>query len=389
VRTLTTRANFDDMVDDMRWTADSGALVFQAERRGRLPLFRVPAGGGEIAEVLTHAWIDGWELTPDGGAVLYARRSVAEPAEIFRATLADNGARAGARERLTTFNAELEAEVDIRPAEELWVRGDGDYDVHVFVVKPHGFDPSRRYPLILNVHGGPQGQFGDSYRGDWQVYPGKGYVVAFPNATGSTGYGQDFTDGIACDWGGRVFRDLMRVTDALAELPYVDRDRMGAMGWSYGGYMMMWFQGHTTRFKAIAAMMGLYDLRSFYGATEELWFPEKDLCGTPWTSDHYERWSPSNSVERFATPSLVITGELDFRVPYTQSLQYFTALQKRGIPSELVVFPNAGHWPGWREMIFYYTAHLEFFHEWLGGQPPSLDTETLMRTGVDAEPARD
>jgi acetyl esterase/lipase len=139
--------------------------------------------------------------------------------------------------------------------------------------------------------------------------------------------------------------------------------------------MMMWFQGHTTRFRCLAAMMGLYDLRSFYGATEELWFPERDLCGTPWDSDAYERWSPSAFSDAFQTPSLVVTGELDYRVPYTQSLQYFTALRRRNIPARLVVYPGAGHWPAWHEMAFYNNAHLDWFHRWLGGEPAPWDVE--------------
>ena len=170
------------------------------------------------------------------------------------------------------------------------------------------------------MHGGPQQQWADAFRGDWQVYPGAGYVVAFANPHGSTGYGQEFTAEISGDWGGAPFEDLMKVTDALEKLPYVDANRMGAMGWSFGGYMMNWFEGHTDRFKAIASMMGMYDLRSFYGATEELWFPEWDLKGQPWNSQLYEKWSPSNSVKNFKTPCLVITGERDYRVPYTQSL---------------------------------------------------------------------
>ena len=206
----------------------------------------------------------------------------------------------------------------------MWVDGAAGAKIDVFIVKPHDFDPSRKYPLILNVHGGPQEQWRDAFRGDWQVYPGAGYVMAFANPHGSTGYGQDFTAQISGDWGGAVFEDLMKVTDALEKLPYVDANRMGAMGWSFGGYMMNWFEGHTDRFKAIASMMGLYDLRSFYGSTEELWFPEWDLKGPPWNSPLYEKFSPSTAVKNFKTPTLVITGERDYRVPYTQSLQFFT-----------------------------------------------------------------
>jgi dipeptidyl aminopeptidase/acylaminoacyl peptidase len=283
--------------------------------------------------------------------------------------------------QLSSFNSRLAEEVDIRPAEELWVQGAGEYELQVFLVKPHDFDPTRKYPLILNVHGGPQSPWTDRYRGDWQVYPGKGYIVAFPNPTGSAGFGQDFVDAIACDWGGRVYGDLMRVTDALAEIPYVDADRMGAMGWSWGGYMMMWFQGHTQRFQALAAMMGVYDLRSMYGATEELWFPKHDFCAQPWERELFAQFSPSNFVDEFATPCLVITGERDFRVPYTQSLQFFTDLQLKGVPSRLIVFPDSGHWPGWHEMSFYYLAHLDWFHQYLGGEAPAWDLLGTLQTG--------
>jgi dipeptidyl aminopeptidase/acylaminoacyl peptidase len=369
-RYLTDRKVFDDWVDDMRWTKESGELVFQAEHHGRNPLYRIKLSGGKPEKIFQHGFVAGWELSPDGGEVVYARRSIHEPTEIFKARFLDE-----VPERMTTFNQAVEKEVDIRKAEELWIPGDGDYNVHCFVVRPHGFDPAKKYPLILNVHGGPQSQWADAFRGDWQVYPGKGYVVAFCNPTGSTGYGQAFTDAIAGDWGGRVYRDLMKVTDALEALPYVDTDRVGVMGWSYGGYMTMWMQGHTQRYQCIASMMGVYDLEAMYGATEELWFPEHDLKGTPWTSEEYAKWSPVKFVEEFKTPALVVTGEKDYRVPYTQSLEYYTGLKKMGVPARLVVFPNAGHWPSWYEMAFYYTAHLEFFHERLGGEPAPWSVE--------------
>jgi dipeptidyl aminopeptidase/acylaminoacyl peptidase len=361
VRHLTSRAGFDDMVVDFRWSADSQRLVFEAERRGRTPIYEVGVDGGEPREILVHGTLGGFELGADGGLVYSARR-VGEPPELYALDRRGVGSRA-----LTQQNAALLAEVDVRPAAEFRVAGEAGYDIHGFLVTPHGFDLGQKYPLILNVHGGPQSQWTDGFRGDWQVYPGKGYVVAFCNPTGSTGYGQDFCDAIRGDWGGRVYRDLMRVTDALEELPYVDRARIGLMGWSYGGYMSMWVEGQTDRFAANAAMMGLYDLRAFHGATEELWFPERDLRGTPWTSDDYERWSPCNHAANFKTPALVIAGELDYRCPYTQSLAYFTALQKQGVPSRLVVFPEAGHWPAWHEMAVYYNEHLAFFHAHLGG----------------------
>jgi dipeptidyl aminopeptidase/acylaminoacyl peptidase len=271
----------------------------------------------------------------------------------------------------------VEREVDIRPAETIEVAGADGAKVQCFIVKPHGFDPARKYPLILNVHGGPQMQWADAFRGDWQVYPGAGFVVAFPNPHGSTGFGQAYTDAISGDWGGKVMEDIQRVTDALAALPYVDKDRMGLMGWSWGGYAVNWLAGHTDRFKALASMMGIFDLHSEYFGTEELWFPEWEMKGAPWNSSLYDTFNPARFVARWRTPMLVVTGELDYRIPYTEGLATFTALRRQGVPARLVVLPRSGHWPRWTDMALYYTAHLEWFHRWLGGDAPPWSSADL------------
>ncbi len=371
--------SFRNWIDDFEWSADSRTIYFQGEVEGQIPIFSLDTSTGAIAPVLTDKTIDQFHLLKGGAGLLYIRRSTGEPAEIFHAGFA---AGKSVTSRLTHLNEDLEKDLDLRPAESMWVEGAGGAKVQVFIVKPHGFDPGRKYPLILNVHGGPQQQWTDGFRGDWQVYPGAGYVVAFANPHGSTGYGQDFTAEISGDWGGMVFEDLMKVTDALEKLPYVDPDRMGAMGWSYGGYMMDWFEGHTGRFKALASMMGVYDLKAMYGSTEELWFPQWDLKGAPWNSSLYAKWSADGYVKDFKTPCLVITGEKDYRVPYTQSLEFFTALQKMNVPSRLIVYSNAGHWPSWYEMALYYTAHLEWFQKYLGGGGPPWSTEEFLRNAV-------
>jgi len=372
--------SFRNWVTDFEWAQDSKSVYFDAPVEGDTPVFCVAIDSGKIEQVLLDKSIDAFNVSPDGQRIVYVRRSMEQPTEIFATGWAD-GKFAGSQP-FSHFNQDLENDVDFRPAERMWVKGADGAKVEVLIVKPHNFDPAKKYPLILNVHGGPQFQWQDAYRSDGQLYAGAGYVTAFPNPHGSTGYGQDFTAEISGDHGGKVFDDLMKVTDELAKLPYVDADRMGAMGWSYGGYMMDWFEGHTARFKAIASMMGVFDLRSMWGATEELWFPEWDYKGLPWTSDQYEKFSPSYYVKNFKTPCLVISGERDYRVPYTQSLQMFTSLQRMHVPSKLIIYSNAGHWPSWYEMALYGTAHLEWFHQYLGGGDAPWTTEKFLRNDV-------
>jgi dipeptidyl aminopeptidase/acylaminoacyl peptidase len=365
---------FPDWVTDFRWAADSQSLVFQGPLEGRNPLHRVPVDGGAIERVNLPS-AGAFDVAKDGRLAFTFSR-VGIPVELY--VLEADGVRL---QRLTGVNDPVAAAYDIRPAEELSVPGADGKPVQVFVVKPHGFRKGKRYPLIVNVHGGPQTQWSDTLRGDWQVYPGAGYVVAFPNPHGSTGHGQAYTAAISRDWHGKVLADVLAVVDALEREPYVDPERVGAMGWSYGGYMMNWLLGHTDRFEAVASMMGIYDLPTFYGTTEELWFPEWDLGGPPWqNAEAYREASPSTYAENFKTPTLVITGERDFRVPYTQSLDLFTALRRRGVPARLVVFPNDGHWPHHvRSMPLYYAAHLDWFHRYLGGKPSPYDLEAMIR----------
>lgn len=373
---------FDNWVDDYKWSADSKSIYFLGEVRGVEPLYSVDIKTGKIKSLIAGKAISGFDIDPKGN-VYYTYSTTGKPTAVYKTSLSDlkKGREAV---QLTHYNDSLEAAVDFRPSEQMWVKGAEGDSVEVFIVKPHNFDASKKYPLVINVHGGPQMQWMNSYRADWQVYPGAGYVVAYPNPHGSTGYGQKFCRDISGSWGGRPFDDVMKVTDELAKLSYVDSTRMGAMGWSYGGYFMNWLQGHTKRFKCLASMMGLYDLRSMWGGTEELWFPNFDLEGQPWNSPLYKKWSPSEYVRNFATPTLIITGERDYRVPYTQALQYFSTLQSLGIPSRLIVFDNDGHWPSTlKSMPLYYNAHLEWFHKYLGGAPAPWDSEDMVKKTPD------
>ena len=364
---------FDGWVLDFQWAADSKSLTIMAPIKGRFPLLRVALAGGKVMPIGV-PMARGFHAGP-GGKLAFIDTAVDRPTELYLAGKAGQAPR-----RLTRFSQAITAAHDLRPATEMWLPGAGGRKVHTFVITPHGYKPGKRYPLIINVHGGPQYQWSDMLRGDWQVYPAAGYVVAFFNPHGSIGYGQAYTAAISKDWGGKVYRDVMKVTDALVKLKYVDPERVGAMGWSYGGYMMNWLLGKTHRFKALASMMGLYDLPSFYGATEELWFPEWDLGGTPWGNPAaYRKWNPAANAAKFKTPTLVITGEKDYRVPYTQSLQLFTALRRQNMPARLIVFPNDGHWPSYvKSMPLYYAAHLDWFSKYLGGGGSPWKIEDLV-----------
>ncbi len=366
---------FDNWVDDFQWSADSKQIYFLGEVRGEEPLYAVDLAKGHIRPVIAGKAISGFCADGKGG-FYYSYSTTGKPSALYHAD------KKGRETQVSHLNDQLEAEVDMRPSETMWVMGAKGDSVEVFIVKPHNFDPSKKYPLIVNVHGGPQMQWMNSFRADWQVYPGAGYVVAYPNPHGSTGYGQAFCRAISGDWGGSPYEDVIAVTNKLAELNYVDSTRMEAMGWSYGGYFMNWLQGQPHRFKCLASMMGVFNLRAMWGTTEELWFPNFELGGQPWNSKLYDKWSPNMYVKNYRTPTLIITGERDYRVSYNQSLEYFTILQTLGIPSRLIVFDNDGHWPSnLKSMPLYYNAHLEWFHKYLGGAPAPWKSEDMVKNG--------
>jgi len=217
-----------------------------------------------------------------------------------------------------------------------------------------------------------------SYRWNLEGFAGYGYVVYAGNPRGSPGFGQQFVDEISGDWGGKVYDDLMRQADDLESLSYVDKKRIGAAGASFGGYMVAWMLGHTTRFAAMICHDGDIDLPAGQLATEELWFPKWELGGWPWESDLYEKWNPIRFAAKFRTPTLVVTNERDYRVPFEQGLELFTALQLQAVPSKLLVFPDEGHWvlkPG--NALFWHNVMVDWLAKWLGGAP--ADPNVLSR----------
>ncbi len=356
--------NLDRWVTGFTWHPDSSKLFFTSEDRGRQPIQFISVTGGEIRmAAIGNNTLDEMQFTRDGKTMVYSQQSGSQPAELYRAS-----ASGGVPVVLTRLNDAVLNARQLTPLEEFWADGAEGARVQAFVVKPFGFQASQKYPVLLLIHGGPQGNWGESwtYRWNAQVFAAAGYLVVMPNPRGSTGYGQKFIDDINGDWGGRAFDDIMAVADHVVALPYADGSRMAAAGGSYGGYMVDWMLGHTQRFKALVSHAGVYDLPSEAGETEELWFPLWEFSGTPWDNpEMYARWSPSHFAKDFHTPTLVIHGELDYRVPYGQGLQLFTALQLGKVPSKLLLFPDEGHWvlkP--QNSVLWYNTFLDWINTW-------------------------
>ncbi|HXY26150.1 MAG TPA: S9 family peptidase [Candidatus Acidoferrum sp.] len=337
---------FDRSADELAWSADSKTIYFTAEDQTQKPVYAMAARAGvEPKKIIADTYNSGLSITADGKMLAFERTSLTMPAEISSATSDGSNVR-----QLTHQNEPILASLDMNSPETFWFDGAEGTKVEAMLIRPPKFDATKKYPLLVLLHGGPQTMWSNAwgYRWNPQVFSGAGYVTLMINRRGSTGYGQKFTDEITNDWGGKAYLDVMNGVDfALKKYPFIDGARMAAAGGSYGGYMADWIATHSGRFKAIISHAGVYDKVSMY-ATEELWFEEHDMQGTPWTNpESYKKWAPSSyagDLGKYETPTLVICGERDFRVPYTQSLEFFSALQRQGVPSKLVVFPDEGHW---------------------------------------------
>ncbi|MEP7354429.1 MAG: S9 family peptidase [Acidobacteriota bacterium] len=364
-RTAVLTEGLDRSVEGFTWSPDSTRIFYISEDRGRAGVQMIQSTGGGSRNIIAGASsLDDVQFTTDGRTMIYTEVSGSHPAEIYKVSSAG-----GAGIAMTHMNDALLATTQLTPLEDLFTDTPDRTRIQSFIVKPPNFSPTRKYPVMFLIHGGPQGSWGESwtYRWNAQVFAGAGYVVVMPNPRGSTGYGQKFVDDISGDWGGKAYDDVMAVADRVSALPYVDADRMVAAGGSYGGYMIDWLLGHTTRFKAFVSHAGVFDLKSMAGETEELWFVKWEFKGMPWdTPEIYERWSPSNFVKQFKTPTLVIHGEQDFRVPVSQGMQLFTALQSQQVPSKLLLFPDEGHWvmkP--QNTLLWYSEFLGWMDQWI------------------------
>ncbi|MGA1982315.1 MAG: S9 family peptidase [Acidobacteriaceae bacterium] len=377
---------FDRWVDEFTWAPESEGIFYVNGKAGEENVDFVGVNGnwlgflegeGEFSDVhvLPHAGV------PDEGTILVATRMTAEgPSEIIKLPkkTAPGASEWGGEEAITHLNDSVLSQLDLPKMESFWFTGAEGTKVEGFLLKPPGFDSAKKYPLKFLLHGGPQSAWGDAWSFRWnaELMAASGYVVVMINRRGSTGYGQKFVDEVSGDWGGRAYEDLMKGLDyAEAKFPFIDKTRECALGGSYGGYMANWILTHTNRFKCIVTHDGLYDPASAYGDTEEMWFnewefrtpadypkgwdgfppdPKQTAAGhpaEPWRyqnlpadQDPFRKWSPMRFIQNAKTPTLVIHSQKDYRLDVSQGMELFTALQRLGVPSKFLYFPDEGHW---------------------------------------------
>jgi dipeptidyl aminopeptidase/acylaminoacyl peptidase len=339
VRSIT--GHIDRSMDAFAWSADGETIFCIAEQNAAAPLFKLSVKDGKFTELATGGMHGSLSISADGRLLACTRAMLSQPPEVMFIEPP------GQARNLSQANTTRLAELQLPRPESVTVKGAGGTPMQMWILKPPGFDAKKKWPLAFLVHGGPQGAWEDSWSNRWnpQLWAAQGYVVALPNPRGSTGFGQAYVDGISGDWGGKCFEDLLAGMAYLEKLPYIDTARMGAAGASFGGYMMNWFQGHTTKFKTLISHCGVYNLDSMYAITDELWFDEWEHGGPPWGNrESYEKHSPHRFAKNFKTPMLIIHNDLDFRVPVSEGFQVFTTLQRLGVPAKMINFPDESHW---------------------------------------------
>jgi len=338
--------DMDVRIDSYQWTPDGKSILLRIDEEGRYRIKRLNVKSGEMTTLVKDGYNKKISISPDGKSFAYLHERTTMPFELYVGST-----ETGKSQQLTEFNAELLADVDMNSIEDFWFEGAGGDKVHGFIVKPPLFDAAKTYPAVFFIHGGPQGAWHDGWHYRWniQMWAAQGYVMVMINPRGSTGYGQKFTDEISRDWGGKVFEDLIAGQKYVLEtFKFIDKKRIAAAGASYGGYMVNWIEGHMDAlkypFKTLVNHDGTFNLYTNFLTTEELWFPEWEFNGPYWEDETwYKKWSPHNYVDNFNTPMLIIHGEKDYRLSYTEGLMPFTVLRRKGIPAKLVLFPDEGH----------------------------------------------
>ena len=389
--------DFERWVGSIAWAWDSTSIYFTAENSGFAPIFhtfikKIP-GVQDWPSEIASGYNDDIAMVNGTGTLLFTRMSSSSPNVIYSASsdqkhlcIEDRSGIKGSpawyeeskclyhETPRTHLNDSVLSKISLSPLETFWFTGANNDKVQGWLVKPPNFDPNKKYPVKFIVHGGPEVPFGDewSYRWNFELFAANGYVVVFINFHGSPGYGQKFIDAINGDWGGAPFEDLMKGLDyAEQHYAFIDKERECALGASYGGYMVNWILGHTNRFKCIISHDGMFNTESAWGDTEEMWFPEWEFKGTPYTNrEMYRKWSPHMSAANFKTPTLVIHGQLDYRLDVSQGFDLFTTLQRQGVPSKMLYFPDEGHWvlKPQNSQLWYKTVN-DWVDQWVVGKP--------------------
>jgi dipeptidyl aminopeptidase/acylaminoacyl peptidase len=360
-RTLT--KDWDRSISSFIWSPDNKTIYASADNHGQRSLFAIDVKSGKVNTLVEMGTVSGIDVA--GKKIIYGLHNLKSPTELFSIDM--NGKNS---KQISNVNTEKLANIKMGDYEQYTFKGWNDETVYGYVVKPADFDANKKYPIAFLIHGGPQGSFGNDFHFRWnpQAYAGNGYAAVMVDFHGSTGYGQAFSDSIRDDWGGKPLEDLQKgLAAALEKYSFLDGSRVSALGGSYGGWMVNWIAGNwADRFKCLVNHDGNLDERSAYYQTEELWFPEWDHGGTPWDyPEGYEKHNPANFVKNWKTPMLVIHGGQDFRVVETQGFATFNALQRKGIPSKLLYFPDENHWvlkP--HNSILWYDTVLEWLDQW-------------------------
>jgi dipeptidyl aminopeptidase/acylaminoacyl peptidase len=379
---------FDNWVEEFAWAHDSQIIYFTSVTKGEAPIFSAKLSGA-IETITNQGEFSSLNPLPDGQTIITTRMTITAPSEVVAITTAkgspDQNSRATLQgipdtmgfgsisvtqiQQITSLNTELlYLQLDLPKMESFWFTAADKTKVQGFIIPPPGFDPKKKYPTKLLIHGGPQGAWGDSwsYRWNAELFAANGYVVVLINPRGSTGYGQAFVDGVNGDWGGKPFTDLMTGLDyAEQHYSFIDKNRECALGASYGGFMANWILGHTDRFRCIVTHDGMFNPESAYGTTEEMWFNEWEFKGKPWDyygksdatgaptdrsssvgwgENPFRKWSPALYAKNFKTPTLVIHNQLDYRLDVSEGFQLFDTLQRLKVPSKMLYFPDEGHW---------------------------------------------
>ena len=356
--------DWDRSVDSLAFASDGRTLYVTTDHLGQHPLWSVEVKTGKPTLLTGPGHVS--DVTVGEREVVFTLASLKSPAELYALTTK------GDLRELPRMNAEQLAEVVMGEPEQFRFTGANDEAVYAYLVKPVNFDPRHKYPLAFIIHGGPQASYANawSYRWNPQTYAGAGYAAVFVDFHGSPGYGQAFTDSISQDWGGKPLEDLQKgLATALERYPWLDAGRVCALGASYGGYMINWIAGNWSEpFRCLVNHDGVFDTRAMAYSTEELWFVEWENGGPAYAKpDNYEKFNPINHVAQWNKPMLVIQGQRDFRVPDTQGISAFTALQRRGIPSRLLYYPDENHWvlkPA--NSVQWHHEVLRWLDEWLG-----------------------